>query len=64
MDFSQWLELALRWAHIFAGIMWVGATFYFTWLDGRFNELEKSEKAGDKSEKNVWMVHSGGFYLV
>jgi uncharacterized membrane protein len=64
MDFNQWLDLALRWAHIFAGIMWVGATFYFTWLDGRFNELEKSEKAGEKSEKNVWMVHSGGFYLV
>lgn len=65
MDFNQWLELALRWAHIFAGIMWVGATFYFTWLDGRFNELEEKAKAsGEKSEKNVWMVHSGGFYLV
>ena len=65
MDFNQWLELALRWAHIFAGIMWVGATFYFTWLDGRFSELEKLAEKGDgKSEKNVWMVHSGGFYLV
>lgn len=65
MDFNQWLELALRWAHVFAGIMWVGATFYFTWLDGRFNELEeKAKTGGDKSEKNVWMVHSGGFYLV
>ena len=38
---NQWLELILRWVHVFAGIMWVGATFYFTWLDGRFTELEE-----------------------
>jgi uncharacterized membrane protein len=64
-EMNEWIELALRWTHIFAGIMWVGATFYFTWLDGRFSELEKLAEKGDgKSEKNVWMVHSGGFYLV
>jgi uncharacterized membrane protein len=64
---NEWLELILRWAHVFAGIMWVGATFYFTWLDGRFTELEENAKKNpsDKdSEKFVWMVHSGGFYLV
>lgn len=64
-EMTEWIEMLLRWAHIFAGIMWVGATFYFTWLDGRFSELEKlAEKGDDKAEKNVWMVHSGGFYLV
>ena len=64
-DVNQWIEMLLRWTHIFAGIMWVGATFFFTWLDGRFTELEsKPVKAGEKPEKNVWMVHSGGFYLV
>ncbi len=62
---NEWIEMLLRWAHIFAGIMWVGATFYFTWLDGRFSELEtKPAKPGETPEKNVWMVHSGGFYLV
>ena len=60
----DWLELGLRWAHVFAGIMWVGATYYFTWLDGRFVELEKKAEQGEKAEKFVWMVHSGGFYLV
>jgi uncharacterized membrane protein len=65
LQMNEWIEMLLRWAHIFAGIMWVGATFYFTWLDGRFNELERQPDKGDgKSEKNVWMVHSGGFYLV
>jgi uncharacterized membrane protein len=65
-DFKDWLELVLRWAHVFAGIMWVGATFYFTWLDGRFTELEKNakERPDKEQEKFVWMVHSGGFYLV
>lgn len=65
--FNEWLELILRWAHVFAGILWVGATFYFTWLDGRFTELEEKAKENpdDKNpDKFVWMVHSGGFYLV
>ena len=64
-DFNTWLELALRWAHVFAGILWVGATFYFTWLDGRFSELEESAPDAKPGEKQiVWMVHSGGFYAV
>lgn len=63
-EFNQWLELALRWAHVFAGIMWVGATFFFTWLDGRFEELEQEGKAAAGEKKFVWMVHSGGFYAV
>jgi len=61
---NEWIKLILRWVHVFAGIMWVGTTYFFTWLDGRFVELEKQAKEGGNSEKNVWMVHSGGFYLV
>jgi uncharacterized membrane protein len=69
MNFSatEWLNLVLRWIHVFAGILWVGTTYYFTWLDGRFSELEKraQDEAGPaKPERHVWMVHSGGFYLV
>ena len=64
VQFTEWLNLFLRWAHVFAGIMWVGATYYFTWLDGRFAELEKNAAQGQGTEKFVWMVHSGGFYLV
>lgn len=52
---QEWLNLALRWVHVFAGIMWVGATYYFTWLDRRFHTTDPDE---------VWMVHSGGFYRV
>lgn len=51
----EWLNLALRWTHIFAGILWIGTTWYFTWLDRRFHTSDPDE---------VWMVHSGGFYQV
>jgi uncharacterized membrane protein len=59
----EWLNLAVRWFHVFAGIMWVGQTYYFTWLDGQFTKLEK-QVAGEGTASAVWMVHSGGFYTV
>lgn len=64
MTFSirEWIHLAVRWFHVFAGIMWVGQTYYFTWLDGQFGKLEKAAAGGGKPA--VWMVHSGGFYTV
>src|SRR6201987_1368598 len=43
--------------------MWVGQTYYFTWLDAQFTKLEKQVAAGG-SAPAVWMVHSGGFYAV
>jgi uncharacterized membrane protein len=52
---QEWISLAIRWTHVFAGIMWVGATYYFTWLDRRFHTTDPDQ---------VWMVHSGGFYVV
>ena len=60
---SEWLNLALRWIHVFAGIMWVGTTYYFTWLDARLTEEEKAA-ASTGNAAQVWMVHSGGFYVV
>ena len=41
--------------------MWVGQTYYFTWLDGQFGKLEKDAKGAPGA---LWMVHSGGFYTV
>lgn len=60
MDFnlSEWLNLLARWIHVFAGILWIGQTYFFTWLDHRFN-ASPSDSSGP-----VWMVHSGGFYVV
>jgi len=57
----EWLNLLIRWAHVFSAIMWVGATFYFTWLD---RTLQAAEKEAPDGKGQVWMVHSGGFYIV
>ena len=69
LDWNEWAKLLLRWVHVFASILWVGTTFFFTWLDGRFTELadRAANAGGDPNagpEKHVWMVHSGGFYVV
>jgi uncharacterized membrane protein len=58
----EWLNLGVRWFHVFAGIMWVGQTYYFTWLDGQFSKSAKA--ARNAPVPAVWMVHSGGFYTV
>jgi len=60
---SEWLNLLFRWIHVFAGIMWVGTTYYFTWLDARLTEEEKAALNTGVTPQ-VWMVHSGGFYVV
>jgi uncharacterized membrane protein len=57
---SEWLNLFARWLHVFTGILWIGQTYLFTWLDG---ELNKEEKSANQPAQ-VWMVHSGGFYVV
>ncbi|HEX8709176.1 MAG TPA: urate hydroxylase PuuD [Pyrinomonadaceae bacterium] len=61
-NMSEWLNLVVRWVHVFAAIMWVGSTYYFTWLDGRLTEEESGARDGTPAQ--VWMVHSGGFYVV
>src|SRR5205085_7481201 len=57
VDWSEWLNLALRWLHLITGIAWIGSSFYFVWLD---NHLQKPA-SGDASGE-VWSVHGGGFY--
>jgi uncharacterized membrane protein len=53
----DWLTLIARWAHIVVGIAWIGASFYFIWLD---NHLEASKDAHLAGE--LYAIHGGGFY--
>lgn len=58
-EMTEWTHVALRWVHVFAAILWIGQTYYFTWLDARLREAEKNS-----DNPQLWMVHSGGFYVV
>jgi len=60
---SELLHLVLRWVHLIAGIMWIGNSMLFNWLD---RNLVKPTDEGAKSGLlgTIWMVHSGGFYEV
>jgi uncharacterized membrane protein len=65
---TEWLHYALRLFHLIAGIMWIGTSFYFVWLDFAFEPLpdgpesEASKKQGTVGE--TFMVHGGLFYRV
>ncbi len=58
---QEWLSLLLRWAHIVAGIGWIGSSFYFMWLDASLKRAADTP-AGAKGDS--WSVHGGGFYHV
>ena len=58
-DLPGWLNLAIRWLHVVAGVAWIGASFYFVWLDNNLR-APVPEKDGVKGE--LWAVHGGGFY--
>jgi uncharacterized membrane protein len=59
----DWLNLIVRWLHLITGIAWIGASFYFVWLDNTIrppapgSELAKKGVSGE-----LWAVHGGGFY--
>ncbi|HEV7815210.1 MAG TPA: urate hydroxylase PuuD [Janthinobacterium sp.] len=59
----EWLNLILRWLHIIVGIAWIGASFYFVWLDNSIRPpAPDSELARKGVSGELWAVHGGGFY--
>jgi uncharacterized membrane protein len=58
----DWLNLIARWAHVIAGISWIGASFYFVWLDDSLTPPEKPDDARRGMFGELWAVHGGGFY--
>jgi len=57
----EWLNLLIRWAHVVAGIMWIGASFYFVFLE---NNLNRTDGVRDELAGNLWAIHGGGFYFL
>lgn len=59
---ADWLNLVLRWAHMIVGIAWIGASFYFIWLDNHLQPPLDPADAAKGIGGEVWAVHGGGFY--
>ncbi|WP_432698101.1 urate hydroxylase PuuD [Marinobacterium sp. YM272] len=55
---TEWLNLAVRWVHMITGIAWIGASFYFVWLE---NHLDRRNPR-DGLSGDLWAIHGGGIY--
>ena len=58
----DWLSLLVRWFHVTAGIAWIGASFFFVWLDDNLNRQVSAAEQRRGIDGELWSVHGGGFY--
>ncbi len=56
---TEWLNFAVRWLHVIAGIAWIGSSFYFVHLD---LSLRPRNHLPEGAYGEAWQVHGGGFY--
>lgn len=57
----EWLNIVIRLMHFTFGIAWIGASFYFVFLE---NALNRTDGVRDELAGNLWAVHGGGFYYL
>ena len=57
----EWLNIIIRLMHITFGIAWIGASFYFVFLE---NALNRTNNVRDELAGNLWAIHGGGFYYL
>ncbi len=57
----EWMNIVVRLMHITFGIAWIGASFYFVFLE---NALNRTENVRDELAGNLWAIHGGGFYYL
>jgi uncharacterized membrane protein len=57
----EWLNIVVRVMHITFGIAWIGASFYFVFLE---NALNRTSNIRDELAGDLWAVHGGGFYYL
>ena len=58
---KEWLNIVVRVMHITFGIAWIGASFYFVFLE---NALNRTDNVREELAGNLWAVHGGGFYYL
>jgi uncharacterized membrane protein len=58
----DWVQLLVRWVHLVTGIAWIGASFYFVFLDLSLLPPKRKEAADAGVSGELWAIHGGGFY--
>lgn len=58
----DWLEMLLRWLHLVTSVAWIGASFYFVWLDNHLQPPAAEDLQRKGVDGELWAVHGGGFY--
>ena len=58
----EWANLLLRWAHVVTAVAWIGASFYFVFLDSSLTPPQDEELKRQGVSGELWAVHGGGFY--
>ena len=61
---GEWLQLLIRWVHLITGIAWIGASFYFVWLDNSLRPPRARATRDEGVGGELWAIHGGGFYHV
>ena len=62
-NLGEWTILLFRVLHIVTAIAWIGASFYFVWLDMNLRPVPKA-KQGKGLHGDLWAIHGGGIYEV
>ena len=58
----EWLVFLARWLHIVAAIAWVGASFYFIWVESAL--IRGGKQRSESVAGHLWLIHGGGFYYL
>ena len=58
-DISKWIQVLLRWGHVFFAILWIGTSMTFNFLD---NKMRKNIKNEEEVDLEGTLQHSGYYY--
>ena len=50
---GEWLQLLIRWIHLITGIAWIGASFYFVWLDNSLLPPQGERRCGQRRRRRI-----------
>lgn len=61
MEWRELVDLVFRWMHVIAGIMWIGNSMLWNWID---RNLQPSRQGKPGIQGEIWLLHSGAFYFM